>query len=87
MVRNKVNISKNFQIQPSEIMKMPYWEYEMTLKECENIADEEKKMQEDEQNKYKTPSISQYQRQSNQMMNGYQSRIPSMPSIPKIPKI
>lgn len=69
-------------------MKLPYWEYEMTLKECEEIAEEEKKQQEEQQDgKYNAPSMSQYQRQQSQMMRGYQNRIPSMPAMPKIPKL
>lgn len=68
-------------------MTMPYWEYELTVKECEKIAEEEKKQQEEEQGKYHTPSMSQYQRQSNQMMRGYQNRMPSMPSMPRMPRI
>jgi len=70
---------------------MPFWEYEMTLKECENIVEEEKeaekKNQEDGQGRYKVPSINQYQHQSSQMMKGYQHQIPSIPSMPRMPKI
>ena len=70
-------------------MCMPYWEYELTMKECEKIAEEEKKQQDAQQGKYRPPSMNQYQRQTNQMMHGYQNRTPSMPSMPKIqtPKI
>lgn len=86
MVQNKVVICKNFRIQPSELMRMPYWEYEMTIKECENIVEEEKKQQEEQDSKYGTPSMSQYQRQQNQMMRRY-GKMPSMPSAPAMPKI
>jgi hypothetical protein len=93
LVQNKVVICKNFRIQPSELMRMPYWEYELTIKECERIAEEEKKKHEEQEGKYRTPSMSQYQRQQNQMMRGYQNnygsygRMPSMPSAPAMPKI
>lgn len=72
---------------------MPYWEYELTIKECERIAEEEKKQQEEQEGKYKTPNMSQYQRQQSQMMRGYQGNYGRMPSIsptpamPKIPRI
>lgn len=66
-------------------MYIPYWEYEMILRECENIAEEEKKSQEEEQGKYGNPSLNHIQHQSNQMMRGYQNRMPSIPSMPKIP--
>lgn len=66
---------------------MPYWEFELTLKECEKIAEEEKKRQEDENDQYTPPSMNQYQRQTDRMMRSYQSRLPSTPSLPKLPKV
>ena len=84
LVRSKVIICKNFNIQPSELMRMPYWEFEMTVKECEEIAEEEKKQQEEQEGKYRPPSMNSYQRQQNQMMRGYQSRMPSMPAMPRM---
>ena len=86
LVRSKVVICKNFNIQPSELMCMPYWEFELTLKECEKIAEEDKKRQEDENGQYSPPNMNQYQRQTNQMMRTYQSKLPSIPSAPKMPK-
>jgi hypothetical protein len=65
---------------------MPYWEFELTLKECEKIAEEDKKRQEDENGQYSPPNMNQYQRQTNQMMRTYQSKLPSIPSAPKMPK-
>lgn len=88
LVRSKVIVCKNFNIQPSELMRMPYWEFELTLKECEKIAEEEKKRQdEDQQGGYKPPNMNQYQRQTNQLMHNYQTHLPSVPSVPKMPKI
>ena len=66
-------------------MRMPYWEFEMTVKECEEIAEEEKKQQEEQEGKYKTPNANNYQQRSREMMRGY-GRMPSMPSMPKMPK-
>lgn len=66
---------------------MPYWEFELTMKECEKIAEEEKKQQEEKQGEYKPPSMGQYHRQADQMMNKYQNRMPSIPSTPKMPKL
>lgn len=83
LVVNKVNICKNFYIQPSELERMPYWEYEMTLKECERIADEEKKRQEEENKAYgNSSSPRNYQNQVNRMMS--HSNIPKMPSMPRM---
>lgn len=70
---------------------MPYWEFEMTIKECEAIAEEEKRQQEEQEGKYRPPSTRSYQQQSRDMMRGYNNsgfgRMPSMPSMPKMPKI
>ena len=69
---------------------MPYWEFEMTVKECEEIAEEEKRQHEEQEGKYRPPSMNNYQYQHNQMMRGYQNsygRMSSMPSMPKMPRI
>lgn len=90
LVQSKAILCKNFNIQPSEVDRMPYWEWEMYRKYCEEIAEEEKKQQEEQENKYGTPSSRQYHQQSQRMMRGYNNgsmRMPSMPSIPKMPKI
>ena len=84
LVRSKVIICRNFHIQPSELMIMPYWEFELTRKECERIAEEEKKKQDEQQDEYQPPNMGQYNRQANQMMNRYQGRMPSTPKIPKL---
>lgn len=55
LVQNKVYITKNFHIQPSEIERMPYWEYEQTLKIINKMVEEENKQQE-EQNKDFNPN-------------------------------
>lgn len=86
LVVNKVIICKNFHIQPSELERMPYWEYEMTLKECEKIAEEEKKQHEEESNKNQMSGFrpSDYRRQADRMMHQNSFKMPSMPSMPKI---
>lgn len=65
-------------------MIMPYWEFELTRKECERIAEEEKKKQDEQQDEYQPPNMGQYNRQANQMMNRYQGRMPSTPKMPKL---
>lgn len=88
MVQSKAVLCKNFNIQPSEIERMPYWEWEMYREECENIAEEEKKQQDEQQQGH---SMTNYQAQANRMMRGYNTpKMPnmgSMPSIPKMPRI
>lgn len=41
MVRNKVALAKYFHIQPSEIERMPFWEYELSLEEVNKIIEKE----------------------------------------------
>ena len=82
LVANKAVICKHFYMQPSEIDRMPYWEYEMTHKECEKMAEEEKKQQEEQSAGYQQPD---YQRNANAMMKNLPK--PAMPSMPRMPKI
>ena len=63
---------------------MAFWEYEMTLKCCEELAEEEKKNSEEQESKY---SPHKYQRQAQQMTRGYNNSMPKMPSIPSMPKM
>lgn len=80
LVTNKVQLAKNFHIQPSEIDKMPMWEYEMFMKILNEIVDEDNKKQEKDMDKYE---INKYKKMTNpsnmnKMMN------PKMPSMPNI---
>lgn len=52
LMRNKVNLSKNFYIAPSELDRMYYWEYEYLLEEVNNNIKEENDRQEKESSKY-----------------------------------
>ena len=49
----KATLAKNFHIQPSELDKMPFWEYELFLKFLNKQIEEENKRNEDEMKKYK----------------------------------
>jgi hypothetical protein len=84
LVTNKVHLAKNFHIQPSEIDKMPMWEYEMFMKTLNEVVKEENKKQKDEMDKYDINSYKKMANPSNmnKMMN---SSIPKMPSM-NIPK-
>jgi hypothetical protein len=80
LVTNKVHLAKNFHIQPSEIDKMPMWEYEMFMKTLNEVVKEENKKQKDEMDKYDINSYKKMTNPSNmnKMMN---------PSIPKMPSM
>lgn len=83
----KAVLSKEFHIQPSEIDKMPAWEYELFMKELNTIVKEEndKNKSENEMNKFNNPNyIKQYQKN---IQNNIST--PKLPNISKfnIPKI
>lgn len=82
LVTNKVQLAKNFHIQPSEIDKMSMWEYEMFMKILNKAVDEENKKQNDEMKKYDIDSYRKMANPSNmnKMMN---PQMPKMPSMPK----
>lgn len=51
-IRMKASLAKNFHIQPSEIDKMMYWEYEMFIDALNNIMKDENDAQQKEMDKY-----------------------------------
>lgn len=53
LIKVKASLSKNFHIQPSEIDRMPMWEYEMYLNHLNDLVKEENDSQEKEMKKYK----------------------------------
>lgn len=84
LVQNKVSLVRNFHIQPSEIDRMPYWEYEYFLKFANEQIKEENKQQEEQSEGYDMDSM---KRSANSMMK--QPKMPSMPKMPSfsMPKI
>lgn len=84
LITNKVHLAKSFHVQPSEIDKMPMWEYEIFMKVLNKAVDEENKKQQSEMDKY---DINSYKKMAdpsnmNKMMN------PTMPKMNfNMPKI
>ena len=80
LIKNKVGLSKNFNIAPSEIDRMYYWEYEYMLEEVNNNIKSENERNEKEQAKYDNMN-------PRSMMNSMRSSLPKTPSIsiPKMP--
>lgn len=72
-VRNDWFIAKEYHIQPSEILRMPYYEYEWLLEDIQN----EQKRLEDQRKK------------DEQARNAAMPKIPKAPAYkpPKLPKI
>ena len=72
-VRNSLFICREYHIQPSEILRMPYWIYEEYLANIKDIQKKEEKEQKDQDKRY----------------NSMMPKMPSMPkmSAPPMPKI
>lgn len=79
LIKNKVALSKNFYIAPSEIDKMYYWEYEYMLEEVNDTIKKENERNEKEQSKYGNMSTSS-------LMRDAKSALPKTPSY-NFPKI
>ena len=72
-VRNSLFICREYHIQPSEILRMPYWIYEEYLANIKDIQKKEEKEQKDQDKRY----------------NSMMPKMPSMPKVsaPAMPKI
>lgn len=60
-IKQKAALSKNFHIQPSELDKMPYWEYEYYIKALNDLIKAENEDQENQMSKY---NIKKYEKLS-----------------------
>jgi hypothetical protein len=60
-VKIKASLAKNFHIQPSEVDKMPMWEYELFITYLNEMVKEENDKQEAESKKY---NINDYKKMS-----------------------
>ena len=78
LVRNKFNICKEYHIQPSEIERMPFYEYEYMLEDINNGIKEQQKRQKEEEKKYGNISTPNY----NQMMRNASANMPKF-NMPK----
>ena len=92
MVRNKAAIAKYLSIQPSEIDRMYYWEYEYLMEDMNEMMEKEKEQSEDNgegsMSQQASNTMRDIKKQSSSMlpsMNNFKT--PQMPKIPKMPKI
>ena len=81
LVQNKVALVKNFYIQPSEIDRMPFWEYELFFKEVNKYVKEENKRQEEENKKYDTSKYKPSNYKMPKMDGAGSFKMPSMPKF------
>lgn len=79
----KAQLSKEFSIQPSELDKMPFWEFEMYLKELERLTKEENERQKAEYDRSGAKDAMKMTKPGamDKMMSNTMSKMPKMPSV------
>lgn len=80
LIKIKASLSKQFHIQPSEIDKMNFWEYEYYVTMINDMVKEENKDQQSQMSKY---GVDKYTNPNN--IKKYTN--PKMPSTPKMPSV
>ena len=82
-IKLKAILAKEFHIQPTEVDAMPAWEYELFMKELNDIVKEENEKQKHEMDK---AGIKDAKKMSdpNNIRRMQQSAVPKMPSMPSI---
>lgn len=85
LILNKVQLAKNFHVQPSEVDKMNMWEYEMFMKELNDIVSKENKEQQKEMDKYHVKDIQKMTNPKN-MNNMMNPKMPDMSNV-KMPSM
>ena len=88
LTKNKLFICKEYHIQPSEIDRMQFWEYEWYTDEIKEISKEQEKQQKQQE---KEQADLRSSMNTNAMMRNAQQSMPkvSMPAMPSVsmPKI
>ena len=94
LIKNKIYIAREYHIQPSEIDKIPFYEYEIYLEQMNLIAKKQEEENRKQQEEYEGMRSSM---NPAKMMNGMKSgmsmpKMPSAssmtaPSMPKMPTI
>lgn len=79
----KAQLSKEFSIQPSELDKMPFWEFEMYLKELERLTKEENDRQKAEYDRSGAKDAMKMTKPGamDKMMSNTMSKMPQMPNM------
>lgn len=78
----KAALAKTFHIQPSEVDKMPMWEYELFIMKLNELVQEENDKQKKEMDKHHVNEYMDMTSPKNmkKMMNNPQMTMPKMPS-------
>lgn len=87
-VKVKATLAKEFHIQPSELELMPAWEYELFVKEINDIVKEENERNKKEMDEsgYKDAKKMSNPSYINKMQKNATHKMPNM-SMPKMPNI
>lgn len=82
-VKTKASLAKSFHIQPTEVDKMPMWEYELFLIYLNDMVKEENEDQQKEMDKYHIDDYTKMAKPSNmkRMMDTPKFNMPKMPNI------
>lgn len=83
LVRNKLFICKEWHIQPSEIDRLNYYEYELICEEINIVQKEHEKQQKEQEKQY---AGMQKNMSPAAMMNQFKNNMPGM-KMPAMPKI
>lgn len=83
LIKIKVSLAKEFHIQPSEIDKMVFWEYELFMKELNASVKEDNKRQEKEMENSGYGDIKKMTDYKS-IERQYKSSMPKLPPMPKI---
>lgn len=82
LISLKAQLAKAFSIQPSEVDKMPFWEFELYIKEIERLVNEENKQQQDQFNQSGgREAMSMAKDPSKFVANQQKSMMPKMPNM------
>lgn len=83
LTKNKLFICKEYHIQPSEIDRMQFWEYEWYTDEIKEISKEQEKQQKQQEKEHAALTSNM---NPSSMMRSAQASMPNM-SAPKMPTI
>lgn len=79
----KAILAKEFHIQPSELERMPAWEYEMFMQEINKAIKEDNKRNKEEEDKYNVNDMRKMadRRNIDKMTSDSYKKVPNVPSV------
>lgn len=79
----KAILAKEFHIQPSELERMPAWEYELFMQEINKAIKEDNKRNKEEEDKYNVNDMRKMTERRNidRMTSDAYKKVPNVPSV------